>query len=60
MIFRSKNLEITDENNQPGVGAKWALGQIKDLLDKGAPGYRLYALNKSQSTLSILEGLGKN
>ncbi len=55
-----KNLEITDENNQPGVGAKWALGQIKDLLDKGAPGYHLYALNKSQSTLSILEGLGKN
>ncbi len=55
-----KNLEITDEKNQPGVGAKWALGQIKDLLDKGAPGYHLYALNKSQSTLSILEGLGKN
>ena len=55
-----QELEKAETAEQPQVGAKWALGQIKDLLAKGAPGYHLYALNKSQSTLSILEGLGKN
>ncbi len=52
------SLKDTPEHNQPRVGAKWALAQIRDLLEKGAPGYHLYALNKSQSTLQILEGLG--
>ena len=52
--IRSKN---SAEEDQPAVGADWALGQVRDLLDKGAPGYHLYALNKSQSTLQILEGL---
>jgi len=55
-----RNLENTDETGQPVVGAKWALEQIKDLLSRGAPGYHLYALNKSQSTLQILEGLGES
>ena len=50
-------LENSAEEDQPAVGADWALGQVRDLLDKGAPGYHLYALNKSQSTLQILEGL---
>jgi methylenetetrahydrofolate reductase (NADPH) len=53
-------LESTADENQPAVGADWALGQIKDLLENGAPGYHLYALNKSQSTLQILEGLSPN
>jgi methylenetetrahydrofolate reductase (NADPH) len=55
-----KKLESTADENQPAVGADWALGQIKDLLENGAPGYHLYALNKSQSTLQILEGLSAN
>ena len=50
-------LENSAEEDQPSVGADWALGQIKELLENGAPGYHLYALNKSQSTLQILEGL---
>ncbi len=54
-----KNLEMTGEENQSDAGADWALRQIKDLLDKGAPGYHLYALNKPRSTLRILEGLGR-
>lgn len=53
-------LEKTTAEKQPSVGANWALDQIKDLLDKGAPGYHLYALNKPQSTLQILEGLSSN
>jgi methylenetetrahydrofolate reductase (NADPH) len=52
-------LENSAEEDQPAVGADWALGQVRDLLDKGAPGYHLYALNKSQSTLQILEGLNR-
>ena len=53
------SLEDAEADNQPTVGADWALGQIQDLLAKGAPGYHLYALNKPQSTLQILEGLSR-
>jgi len=53
-------LENASETEQPVIGANWALQQVKELLEGGAPGYHLYALNKSQSTLRILEGLGKN
>ena len=52
-------LENSVEEDQPTVGADWALKQVRDLLDKGAPGYHLYALNKSKSTLQILEGLSR-
>jgi len=57
-IELENRLEESAEENQPEVGADWALGQIKDLLNRGAPGYHLYALNKSKSTLAILDGLG--
>jgi len=53
-------LENASETEQPVIGANWALQQVKELLEGGAPGYHLYALNKSQSTLRILEGLGGN
>ena len=52
-----KGLETAPEKEQPVVGANWALAQTKSLLAGGAPGYHLYALNKSASTLRILEGL---
>ena len=54
------DLESADEADQPTIGANWALQQVRDLLSKGAPGYHLYALNKPQSTLQILEGLVNN
>jgi len=50
-------LESAPEDEQPMIGADWALEQTKSLLTSGAPGYHLYALNKSASTLRILEGL---
>ena len=53
-------LEAAPEDEQPVVGAEWALSQTKALLAGGAPGYHLYALNKSDSTLRILEGLQAN
>ena len=55
-----RGLETANEDEQPVVGADWALSQTKALLTGGAPGYHLYALNKSDSTLRILEGLQAN
>jgi methylenetetrahydrofolate reductase (NADPH) len=39
------------------VGIDWALGQIRDLLGRGAPGYHLYILNRAKSALSLAAGL---
>jgi len=55
-----QSLEAASDDEQPVVGADWALQQTKELLAGGAPGYHLYALNKSASTLRILEGLQAN
>ena len=55
-----QGLEAAPDEVQPVIGADWALSQTKALLAGGAPGYHLYALNKSGSTLRILEGLQAN
>jgi methylenetetrahydrofolate reductase (NADPH) len=39
------------------VGIDWALGQIRDLLVHGAPGYHLYILNRAKSALVLAAGL---
>ena len=52
-----KRLEDAGEDGAQQVGADWAYEQIKGLLDGGAPGFHLYALNKSKATTSILERL---
>ena len=39
------------------VGIDWALTQIRDLLDHGAPGYHLYILNRARSALTLAAGL---
>jgi methylenetetrahydrofolate reductase (NADPH) len=39
------------------VGIDWALGQIRDLLGQGAPGYHLYILNRAKSALALAAGL---
>ena len=48
-----------EESAQPKIGAKWAKEQVEELLNKGAPGFHLYALNQSASSLEILNGLRK-
>jgi methylenetetrahydrofolate reductase (NADPH) len=39
------------------VGIDWALGQIRGLLERGAPGYHLYILNRAKSALTLAAGL---
>jgi methylenetetrahydrofolate reductase (NADPH) len=39
------------------VGIDWSLGQIRDLLAQGAPGYHLYILNRAKSALALSAGL---
>jgi methylenetetrahydrofolate reductase (NADPH) len=39
------------------LGIDWALAQIRDLLDHGAPGYHLYILNRARSALTLAAGL---
>ena len=39
------------------VGIDWALTQIRDLLEHGAPGYHLYILNRARAALTLAAGL---
>ena len=52
---------IEAAGDQPEViealGIDWALTQIRDLLDQGAPGYHLYILNRARSALTLAAGL---
>ena len=52
-----QNLEAQPKEGQAEVGARWALEQVEGLLAGEAPGFHLYALNQSASTLAILEGI---
>lgn len=46
-----------DKNRQRQVGVDWAIDQIAELIEGGAPGVHLYIMNMSKSALAILEGL---
>ncbi|MFZ9683656.1 MAG: methylenetetrahydrofolate reductase, partial [Cephaloticoccus sp.] len=39
------------------IGIDWALGQIRALNERGAPGYHLYILNRAKSALALAAGL---
>jgi len=39
------------------IGIDWALSQIRELLERGAPGYHLYILNRAKSALALAAGL---
>ena len=39
------------------IGIEWALTQIRDLVERGAPGYHLYIMNRAKSALTLAAGL---
>ncbi len=39
------------------VGLEWAIHQVRELLERGAPGYHLYILNRAKSALALAAGL---
>ena len=53
-----QSLTQAEDEDHRVIGSEWAAAQISELLNGGAPGYHIYALNKPQSTLQILESLG--
>jgi methylenetetrahydrofolate reductase (NADPH) len=55
----ARRLEVAAENADvvEVVGIDWALNQIRELLQRGAPGYHLYILNRAKSALALAAGL---
>lgn len=52
-----EKLKKSSDKDQPKIGSNWAKEQIEELLNGGAPGFHLYALNQSAASVDILEGL---
>ena len=52
-----ERLKKSPEEDQPRIGSNWAKEQVEELLNGGAPGFHLYALNQSAASVNILEGL---
>ena len=54
-----KRLEAAGDHPEvvEALGIEWALGQIRDLLAHGAPGYHLYIMNRAKSALALAAGL---
>jgi methylenetetrahydrofolate reductase (NADPH) len=50
----------TDAAAQFEVGVEYATCQVRDLIDRGAPGIHFYVLNKSQATARILRAIEWN
>jgi len=58
----SRFLERLSDRDDPQwhqqVGVEFAVEQVRGLLERDVPGVHFYVLNKSQSTLQVLEGVG--
>ena len=46
-----------DRDAEEEVGMEWAYQQIRELLEKNAPGFHLYSLNRPRAALEIIERL---
>jgi methylenetetrahydrofolate reductase (NADPH) len=53
----NEKLQNASDEKQPGVGSDWAREQVIDLLNGGAPGFHLYALNQFSASVEILNGI---
>lgn len=54
-----KRLEAARDNTAKveAIGIEWAAAQIVDLLNRGAPGYHLYVLNRARPAIALAEVL---
>lgn len=57
-LIQSLDALPNDEEAAVEFGIEYATRQCRELLDAGAPGIHFYTLNKSRSTLAVLEKLG--
>jgi methylenetetrahydrofolate reductase (NADPH) len=55
-----ERLEVSADDTDAlrAIGVEVATDLARRLLDAGAPGLHLYALNRSESVLRIVDGLG--
>jgi methylenetetrahydrofolate reductase (NADPH) len=49
-----------DKDAQFQIGVDFAIGQCRDLVDRGIPGIHFYVLNRSQACEGILKALGRS
>lgn len=56
-----QRLEAAGENAEALelVGIEWAMEQIHELIERGAPGAHLYVLNRSRSALALSKAISK-
>lgn len=55
----ARRLEVAGDSAEAVefVGLEWAIHQVRELLERGAPGYHLYILNRAKSALALAAGL---
>ncbi len=50
----------SDPESVRRIGVEWAMRQIEELIDKGAPGVHIYALNKAKSAIELINAARGN
>lgn len=53
-----ERIEAADDHDRVRIAIEEAVAMSRQLLDGGAPGLHIYGLNRSDTVLGILEGLG--
>jgi len=58
----AQRLEAAGENPEAveDVGIAWAMEQIHELIQRGAPGVHLYVLNRARSALALSQAISQN
>lgn len=50
----------SDPESVRRIGVEWAMRQIEELIEKGAPGVHIYALNKAKSAIELINAARGN
>jgi methylenetetrahydrofolate reductase (NADPH) len=57
-LLKELEARADDDEAVKEFGIEFATSQIKELLERGAPGVHFYTLNKAHSTAKIMQNLG--